>query len=270
MRKIPKRVQDRVQRSAKRFQTVLQQAQKLDVNESDTVTIVADILQEMFGFDKYTEVTSEQAIRGTFCDLATKINDDIKYLIEVKAVGISLRENHLRQATNYGATQGIPWVVLTNGIDWQIHQIKWDKQVTNELVCEFNMVEINPRSDADLEKLFLLCREGHDSKKAAIAEYHAYKAIVSRYTLAALLSSEPVISVVKRELRRLAPDLKPSDDEILRLVKDTIKREVAEHEDTAEMAKRLKKASQKKLRQTTAKPKAAQDELPEEASQPEA
>jgi hypothetical protein len=27
----------------------------------------------VFGFDKYSEITSEQAIRGTFCDLAVPL-----------------------------------------------------------------------------------------------------------------------------------------------------------------------------------------------------
>ena len=35
--------------------------------------IVADILSEIFGYDKYNEVTSEYAIKGTYCDLAIKL-----------------------------------------------------------------------------------------------------------------------------------------------------------------------------------------------------
>ncbi|HEV7922218.1 MAG TPA: hypothetical protein VGR02_15640 [Thermoanaerobaculia bacterium] len=55
----------------KRFQPILTAAKARDVNESDTSLIVTDVMAEIFGYDKYSEVTRELCIRGTFCDLAT-------------------------------------------------------------------------------------------------------------------------------------------------------------------------------------------------------
>ena len=122
MVKIPKKVSERISKAGAKFQKVLKVAKDRDVNESDTVTIVTDMLAQVFGWDKYTEITSEQAIRGTYCDLAVKLDDKIKYLIEVKDIGLTLKENHLRQAINYGANHGISWVVLTNAINWEIYK----------------------------------------------------------------------------------------------------------------------------------------------------
>ena len=62
MASIPKKVADRLIRQVGRFQRVLQKAKDRDVNESDTVTVVTDMLAGVFGYDKYLEVTSEQAI----------------------------------------------------------------------------------------------------------------------------------------------------------------------------------------------------------------
>ena len=70
---IPKRVCDRLGRTIGKFQEILKVAKDRDVNESDTVSIVKDMLAEVFGYDKYLEVTSEFAVRGTFCDLAVKV-----------------------------------------------------------------------------------------------------------------------------------------------------------------------------------------------------
>lgn len=64
MANIPSKVESRLQNGLKRFQPVLTSAKSRDVNESDTVIIVTDILQEVFGYDKYSEITSEHAIRG--------------------------------------------------------------------------------------------------------------------------------------------------------------------------------------------------------------
>ena len=159
MVKIPKKVSDRFTKEINKFQKVLKTAKDRDVNESDTVTIITDILAGVFGFDKYTELTSEQAIRGTFCDLAIELDGKIKFLIEVKAIDLTLKENHLRQAIGYGATHGIQWVVLTNGIDWEIYKIKFEKPVDYDLVCSFDFTELDLRKQDDQNKVFLLCKE---------------------------------------------------------------------------------------------------------------
>ena len=124
MAKIPKKTIERLQKTVGKFQRILEDGKSRDVNEADTVKIVADILAEVFGYDKYTEITSGIAIRNTFCDLAIKTNEKIQFLIEVKAIGLDLKENHLRQAIGYGAREGVKWVVLTNGIIWQIYRIR--------------------------------------------------------------------------------------------------------------------------------------------------
>ncbi len=38
----------------------------------------------------------EFAIRGTFCDLAIKMDGKVEFLIEAKAIGRELKDNHLR------------------------------------------------------------------------------------------------------------------------------------------------------------------------------
>lgn len=90
MLKIPKKVTDRISSNLKTYQNVASSHKSKDVSEADTVTLVKDILAYCFGFDKYQELTSEQQIRGTFCDLAVEIDSKIKYLIEVKAAGVNL------------------------------------------------------------------------------------------------------------------------------------------------------------------------------------
>jgi hypothetical protein len=81
MASVPARVADRLAAGVKRFQPILQSAKSRDVGEADTVIIVTDMLAEVFGYDKYSEITSEHAIRGTWCDLATKIDGTLQTLI---------------------------------------------------------------------------------------------------------------------------------------------------------------------------------------------
>lgn len=102
---VPKRVADRIAAGIKKFKPVVEAAKARDVNESDTSMIVTDMLSDVFGFDKYSEITREYAIRGTYCDLATKIEEKLQTLIEVKAIGVNLRDNHMKQAVDYAVSR---------------------------------------------------------------------------------------------------------------------------------------------------------------------
>src|SRR5437762_1976962 len=98
---ITKKMTERVQSSLKRFVPVLAARRDRDVSEADTVTLVKDMLSEVFGYDKYAELTSEHAIRGTYCDLAVQFDGKLQLLIEIKAIGSTLQERHIKQAIDY-------------------------------------------------------------------------------------------------------------------------------------------------------------------------
>jgi hypothetical protein len=40
-------------------------------------------------------------------DLAVKIDDEIRFIIEVKAIGIDLKDAHVKQAIDYAANEGL-------------------------------------------------------------------------------------------------------------------------------------------------------------------
>ncbi len=160
MANIPKKVVERFVKSVSKFQKVLRIAKDRDVNESDTVAVLNDIFGDVLGYDKYLEVTSELAIRGTYCDLALRVEDKVQFLIEVKAIGIDLKDSHMKQACDYGANHGVQWVVLTNGIEWKVYRIRFEQPINFDLVCTFDFLALNPRSEKDQGYLFLLAKEG--------------------------------------------------------------------------------------------------------------
>ena len=102
-------------------------------------------------------------------DLAVKIEDEVKYLIEVKSISTDLKEPHLKQAVNYGAHEGIKWVVLTNGFIWQVYNIQLKKTIQHDKIFEINFNEISHRKKEDQELLFLLAKEG--ISKDVMSEY---------------------------------------------------------------------------------------------------
>lgn len=250
MVRIQKIALNRIVKEIPRFQRVLKKAKARDVNESDTVTIIGDVLASVFGYDKYTEITSEQAIRGTYCDLAVKIDGKIKYLLEVKAIGLTLKENHLRQAINYGVNYGIQWVILTNGIDWEIYKIKFERPIDHELVCTFDFTTLNPKKQEDQERIYLLCKEG--IAKAAIEEYHSHVQVVNRFMIGAISLTKPVTNAIRKELRHISPGLKVTNEEIKKiLASEVLKRDVVEDESFNFANRKVKKAKRPSSRRAS-------------------
>ena len=240
MSNIPKKVVERLIKNIPRFQKVLQIAKNRDVNESDTVAVLNDVFGEIFGYDKYLEVTSEFAIRGTYCDLAIRSDDKIQFLIEVKAIGIELKDNHIKQACDYGANYGVQWIVLTNGIHWRVYRIKFEQPINFELVCAFDFLALNPRSEKDQEYLFLLSKEGL-AKNARDGFYEKVQS-VNRYVIGNLILSEPVLVVVRRELKKLAAGMKIDTTEVEQIVKtEVLKREIVEGEEAETASARVNK-----------------------------
>ncbi|MEA2238389.1 MAG: hypothetical protein QOC81_3113 [Thermoanaerobaculia bacterium] len=243
---IPSRVAERLSAGLKRFGPILSSAKSRDVNESDTSMIITDLLAEIFGYDKYSEVTRELCIRGTFCDLATRIEGKFQMLIEVKAIGLDLKDGHVKQAVDYAANQGIEWAVLTNGNLWKVFRVIFAKPIDAELVLDIDLLALNPKNAADLENLYLLTRES--MLKSGLYAYSDHLQATNKFYLAAVVLSDPVLESVRRELRRLS-DVKLEVDELREALKqEVIKREVLEGEKADGARKKMTKAAGKMLR----------------------
>lgn len=244
MAQISKRVTERLTKEARKFQKILLTAKNKDINESDTVIIITDMLSSLFGYDKYSEITSEFSVGKTYCDLAIHLDDSVKYLIEVKAIGLDLKEAHLRQAIGYGAQHGVQWVVLTNGTHWEIHRIKFEMPIGNELLCSFNILELNPRKKDDQDILFLLCKEG--ISKDVIEDFHKHKKIVNKYIIGAIILGESGLNDIRREIRKISPGIKVETKEIEAiLVNEVLKREIVSGDLPDGAKNKLKKAISK-------------------------
>jgi len=247
MASVPKKVVERLAAGIKRYQPILSSAKARDVGEADTVTIIKDMLADVFGYDKYADVTSEHAIRGTYCDLAIKAEGQLQTLIEVKAIGLELKDQHVKQAIDYAANQGVDWVLLTNGIVWRVYHLIFAKPIDQELVLEIDFCTLNSRSEGDIELLFLWCKEGW--QRSVLGEYHIQKQALSRFFVGAILQTQPVLDVIRRELRRVSPDVRIDAEQIREvLINEVIKREVMEGDKADEARKKINRAAATALR----------------------
>lgn len=251
------KVEKRIQGGIKKYQTVLRNAKTKDINESDTVVIITDMLNDIFGYDKYSEITSEFVIKKTYCDLAIILNDKVKLLIECKAIGMDLKEEHIKQACDYASNLGIDWVILSNGQYWKIYKIIFSKPISHELVYEFNFLELSQKRKTDLEALFYLTKEAIN--KSQLEEYYYQRQIISKHFIGQLLLSAQIVDNIRKQLKKISPKLKIDNKQIEEIIENEIlKREIIEGE-TAELTKkRVSKAMRDISRKTTKKVKVEQ------------
>lgn len=244
---IPNRVRERLVAGMKRMVPIILQQKDRDVSEADTVTIVKDLLADAFGYDKYSELTSEHAIRGTFCDLAVKIESKLVQLIEVKSAGSILDDRHVKQAIDYASNQGVEWVILTNASIWRLYQVIFAKPIDKRLLVEIDLTTVDLKKEDQLERLFLLTKEGF--VKGAHVELRDRQDATSRYLLAALLTqNDSVVSAIRRELRRVVDVLVDDADIIKVLTDEVIKRDAMEGPSAEEAAKRVSRAETRSAR----------------------
>jgi len=118
----------------------------------------------------------------------------------------------------------------------RVYRIQFTKPIDQELVVDLDFSALSHKSERDLELLYLWCKEGW--VKSALGDYHTQKQALSRYFLAAVVLADPVLDVIRRELRRLSPDVRIDTDQIKAVLEaEVLKREVLEG-DRAEHAKR--------------------------------
>lgn len=262
---IPAKAKTRITAGLKRFQPIVRKAKDKDVNESDTVTIIADILSEVLGYDKYSEVTSEYAIRGTYCDLAIEIDGKVALLIEAKAAGLQLKDDFVKQAVDYGSNAGIDWVLLTNGVDWKVFRILFSKPVDKELVYEFDFTELSAKKQSDLEMLYYISRESiSKNSNSLLNDFAAQKQVMNQFFIGQLLITDPILDTVRKQLKKIIPEAKATNEEIAEIIKTlVIKREVFEGEKSEEAKKKIQKYERAQVK---AKAKSIE---PKEAKEPE-
>lgn len=265
--RVPKKAADRITVGLKKYQPILADAQDRDISESDTVVIIGDMLAEVLGYRKISEITTEFAIRSTYVDLAVKVAEQPRFLVEAKAIGATLKDSHIKQAIDYGANMGIDWVILTNAVDWRVYRVLFQKPIQKTLVFELNVLNANPRDKEVRDALGRLSKEGFT--QSSMTEFLQRQQATSRFSIAAVLLSEPVLKAMLRELRRAYSRVKIEPD-VLRSViaNDVLKREVVDSEEArsaqSAVRKGLRAAARSSRRPESQKRRAVANPTPDQ------
>lgn len=198
------KAKERIKKHLRRMKTIVEQAKEDDKAEADVRTIVQDVLVNLLGWDQYANITSEQMIKAHYADFVVKTKDEELYVVEVKKANLKLKETHLFQAQQYAFNEGISWIVLTNGDDWQVYNLKFDTDLNIPKVSRvFSLTisnnEMKPKEKSEL--LYLLTEEA--SRKHEIKDYYERRVALSGENLARHILSEPVINKLRTQLNKV-------------------------------------------------------------------
>ncbi len=212
---------ERVKVGIRKFTKPLADFVARDVNEADTRLLITDFLCEVLGYDKYSDVTAEFAIKGDFADYGLRIDKQLVALIEAKRATTKLSPKYLHQVEDYGVREGVDWLILTNGSHWQVYRLGRTVPIVVELAIEVDLLGPDQPSKK-AERLFPLTRDA--IKHGVLEEVWKAKRATSPKAIARVLTSPSVVTAVRKELRR-ETDYSASDEEVLGLVRATIKTE---------------------------------------------
>lgn len=256
---VPKKVAERITSGLKALRPIIEQQVARDVSEADTVTLVKDLLDGVAGYDKYTEMTSEHAIRGTYCDIVVSLKGQHAVIVEVKAVGVALDDKHVKQAVDYAANQGVDWVILTNARAWRLYKVVFAKPIDKHLVCEVDLMADGVKRTDEADVMYPFTKEAH--LKGVPAEILDRKLALSRHTIAALLvHCDKVTDTIRRELKRIA-SVNVEISEITQLLRDeVIKRDALDGPAAVDAATLVNKREDRKLRNVAPAPATAPSE----------
>ena len=246
------KVDARISAELKRYKSILAKAKEKGVTESDTSTIVTDMLHDVFGYEKIENITTEHRIKGTYADIAVMVDGKINFLIEVKSIVTALKDQHVRQAVGYCANEGIEWVILTNAAIWRLYRVQFSQPIEKILVSEIDVLDCDPKDDHIIDCIGCLSIEGFT--KEDIAAFAQERAIASKFSIAAVLMGDAMVDSLRKEIWRLSRARLDPDDIRERMQNEIIRPELTTGDD-ADIAQ----ATLKHLVKLRAKKMAASD-----------
>lgn len=236
------KAKERITRGLRKFRGIVDRSRAANSNESDTRVIVSAITTELLGWDLFTDLTGEYCIKGTYADFCLKHDNELLAVIEVKAVNTKLHAKHVYQAVTYAANEGIDWVILTNGDDWELYRVVFGKPISQDLVFSVSISDENVKPKAKAELLYLLSSEAQ--RKDELQQYFDKKAALSASKVAAVLLGTPMLTKLRSEMRA-ASGYRLSLDELATILVEDVFRPEIQGGETARLIKKAAAAAKK-------------------------
>ncbi len=189
-----------IKESIKTYKKELSKAYKSNpkLNESGTRLLINDFLKNVLGFAPNEEIKTEYEISGGYADYVLQTGRRKRMVVEVKALGIKLNANHLRQSLGYSASEGVDWILLLNGKQFQLYKVMFAKPVYTKLVFDIDLLtETNAKNSIEL---FSMITKKSLSRNA-LEDYWKKVDSLAPISLSKYLFDESVIRLLRKNLK---------------------------------------------------------------------
>lgn len=196
------KAKERIRAGVNKVRSNCNKGKKINMGEADTRAIVQQVLTDLLGWEMIEDVTQETGIKGGYCDFMISYEGKPYAVIEVKKVSGGLTENHLTQARHYAQDNPLNWVILTNGDEWQVHHLYYNKkrgeQNPEPLLFHLfttSFTDTSIKAPERVEMLYLLSKESkrHDE----LEEYYSLLQALSPQELTKRLLREDVMDRIR-------------------------------------------------------------------------
>lgn len=199
-----------IEEMTKRLRTL--EASDADINR--TRWLITDFMCEALGHDP-TALTSEYLVQGQFAAFGIRIDEEIAALVQPRPVGTALAAKDLWQVQMHAVTEGVKWLVLTGGGQWQLYHAEAGPPERIEMLFD---VDLDGQPLETAEQLLYLSREWLEHRELDKL-WNARS--TSPTGSAGLLASEALATEIRKErLRKLGDNVD--------LVRDLRPRQAAE------------------------------------------
>lgn len=187
-----------IRKPLRKFIPHLLSARDQNLNEADIVVRLIKLLEDVLGYDGLSDITREMNLKDKYVDLAVKIDGTVKFLIEAKSAGTELRDRHIEQAERYAAENNIRWVLLTNGIVWNLYHLTFEEGI--EYARAFSVDIIANPLDKCAECIGLLHR--NSVRKSGLDDFWAHRVALGPESIGRALFHEDALRLLRRDIRR--------------------------------------------------------------------
>lgn len=242
----------------KKYIPIFQSAHEQAINEADTSSRVGKFLEDVLGYDIFTEVSKEHMIKDRYVDYAIKLDGKTAFLVEIKQAGTELKEKHIEQANNYASNDGVPWVVLTNGACWQMYHLTFDEGIQSDLIWSADLLGNDIKETASMISLL----HKKSIVKGEHEKYYAKTRTLSPKYIIQAIFYESTLKLIRAQLKKMT-GIRVDEDDLVAGIKRMISTETWEQIGDVKVKRKKKTVKADKAQESAAQESPKTEDVPQ-------
>lgn len=188
-----------IRKGLRQFAPRFIEARDAGLNEADTVMRLCKFFEQVLGYNGITDISREANFKNKYVDVCLKIDGTVRLLVEAKAGNVKLRDRHIEQAQGYASQNNFRWVLLSNGVEWNLYHLTFDQGIEYERAFAVSLAD-NGGVEAAAEKIAVLHKKS--IQKGELEEFWEKATALGPASIGASLFRESVMMLLRREIRK--------------------------------------------------------------------